>query len=149
MGAVLSVILRKNTSMELQTLTAISPIDGRYRRQVEGLDGYFSEFGLIRYRVRVEVEYLFHLSAAGFVVLPDAARSALQGLIDAFTPAQAAKIKEIEKTTNHDVKAVEYFIKSVLEEAGAGAIKEWVHFGLTSQDITNTAIPLSWKEGLA
>ena len=149
MGAVLSVILRKNTSMELQTLTAISPIDGRYRRQVEGLDGYFSEFGLIRYRVRIEVEYLFHLSQAGFVVLPDAARSALQGLIDAFTPAQAGRIKEIEKTTNHDVKAVEYFIKSVLQDAGAGAIKEWVHFGLTSQDINNTAIPLSWKEGLA
>jgi adenylosuccinate lyase len=134
--------------MDLQSLTAISPIDGRYRRQVERLDGYFSEFGLIRYRVRIEVEYLFHLEQAGFVGLSDAARKALRGLIDAFTPEQAAMIKEIEKTTNHDVKAVEYFIKSVLEKAGAGAIKEWVHFGLTSQDINNTAIPLSWKEGL-
>lgn len=134
--------------MELQTLTAISPIDGRYRRQVERLDGYFSEFGLIRYRVRIEVEYLFHLDQAGFVGLSEAARGALRDLIDAFTPEQAAKIKEIEKTTNHDVKAVEYYIKSVLEKAGAGAIKEWVHFGLTSQDINNTAIPLSWKEGL-
>jgi len=135
--------------MELQTLTAISPIDGRYRRQVESLDGFFSEFGLIRYRVRIEVEYLFHLSESGFLALPDAARSALQGLIDDFSLAQAARIKDIEKVTNHDVKAVEYFIKSVLEEAGAGAIKEWVHFGLTSQDINNTAIPLSWKEGLS
>lgn len=135
--------------MELQTLTAVSPIDGRYRRQAEGLDGYFSEFGLIRYRVRIEVEYLFHLSEAGFVVLPSSARTVLQGLIDGLTLAQATRIKEIEKITNHDVKAVEYFIKSVLEDAGAGSIKEWVHFGLTSQDINNTAIPLSWKEGLA
>jgi adenylosuccinate lyase len=134
--------------MDLQSLTAISPIDGRYRRQVERLDGYFSEYGLIRYRVRIEVEYLFHLSEAGFLPLSEAARTALTGLVDAFTPQQAAKIKDIEKITNHDVKAVEYFIKSVLEEAGAGAIKEWVHFGLTSQDINNTAIPLSWKEGL-
>src|ERR1700742_3152162 len=97
MQAVLSVILRKNTSMELQTLTAISPIDGRYRRQVEGLDRYFSEFGLIRYRVRIEVEYLFHLSQAGFLTLPDTARSALQGLVDTFTTAQASRIKDIEK----------------------------------------------------
>jgi adenylosuccinate lyase len=134
--------------MDLQTLTAISPIDGRYRKQVERLDGYFSEYGLIRYRVRIEVEYLFHLEQRGFVRLEKSAREALQGLIDAFTPTQAAGIKEIEKTTNHDVKAVEYFIKSVLDEAGAGSIKEWVHFGLTSQDINNTAIPLSWKEGI-
>jgi len=134
--------------MDLQTLTAISPIDGRYRRQVERLDGYFSEYGLIRYRVRIEVEYLFHLEQRGFVRLEKSAREALRALIDAFTPAQAAQIKEIEKTTNHDVKAVEYFIKSILDGAGAGAIKEWVHFGLTSQDINNTAIPLSWKEGI-
>ncbi|TDW96634.1 adenylosuccinate lyase [Dinghuibacter silviterrae] len=134
--------------MDLQSLTAISPIDGRYRRQVERLDGYFSEFGLIRYRVRIEVEYLFHLSEAGFVALSEPARAALTGLMDGFTTAQAAKIKDIEKITNHDIKAVEYFIKSVLDEAGAGAIKEWVHFGLTSQDINNTAIPLSWKDGL-
>lgn len=116
---------------------------------MERLDGYFSEFGLIRYRVRIEVEYLFHLSDAGFVALSGAARSTLQSLVDSFAPSQAAKIKEIEKVTNHDVKAVEYFIKSVLEEAGEGAIKEWVHFGLTSQDINNTAIPLSWKEGVS
>lgn len=130
--------------MELQSLTAISPIDGRYRRQLEGLDAYFSEFGLIRFRVRIEVEYLFHLEQKGYLDLSGAPRKALQDLIDNFTLAQAAQIKEIEKTTNHDVKAVEYFIKGVLRED----IKEWVHFGLTSQDINNTAIPLSWKEGL-
>ena len=134
--------------MELQSLTAISPIDGRYRKQVSALDEYFSEFGLIKYRVRIEVEYLFHLEAKGFFRLESKAKHALQGLIRDFTPEQAAKIKEIEKITNHDVKAVEYYIKSVLEEAEGAAIKEWVHFGLTSQDINNTAIPLSWKEGI-
>jgi adenylosuccinate lyase len=134
--------------MELQSLTAISPIDGRYRRQVAGLDAYFSEFGLIRYRVRIEVEYLFHLEQKGFLHLEGSVRDALTDLVSSFSVEQAAQIKEIEKTTNHDVKAVEYFIKSELEKASGHAIKEWVHFGLTSQDINNTAIPLSWKEGI-
>ena len=134
--------------MELQSLTAISPIDGRYRRQVAALDEYFSEFGLIRYRVRIEVEYLFHLEAKGFLKLENSAKQALRHLVDHFIPEQAQVIKDIEKTTNHDVKAVEYFIKAVLEKSGDHAIREWVHFGLTSQDINNTAIPLSWKEGI-
>lgn len=135
--------------MELQSLTAISPIDGRYRRQLSRLDGYFSEFGLIRYRVRIEVAYLFHLEEKGFLALEAPVRQVLQGLVDHFTPEQASRIKEIEKTTNHDVKAVEYLIKEELEKVGGHGIKEWVHFGLTSQDINNTAIPLSWKEGIA
>lgn len=134
--------------MELQSLTAISPIDGRYRKQVAALDEYFSEFGLIRYRVRIEAEYLFHLETKGFLHLDSAAKHALRQLIDHFTVDQAMAIKEIEKTTNHDVKAVEYLIKDILEKAGASSIREWVHFGLTSQDVNNTAIPLSWKEGV-
>ena len=134
--------------MELQSLTAISPIDGRYRRQVAALDEYFSEFGLIRYRVRIEAEYLFHLETKGFLHLDSTAKHALRQLIDHFTVDQAMAIKEIEKTTNHDVKAVEYLIKDILEKAGASSIREWVHFGLTSQDVNNTAIPLSWKEGV-
>ncbi len=135
--------------MELQSLTAISPIDGRYRRQLSGLDGYFSEFGLIRYRVRIEIAYLFHLEEKNFLTLDAPVKEALQALVDHFTPEQAGRIKDIEKTTNHDVKAVEYFIKEELEKVGGHSIKEWVHFGLTSQDINNTAIPLSWKEGIA
>lgn len=135
--------------MELNQLTAISPIDGRYRRQVASLDGYFSEFALIKYRVRVEVAYFFLLADKGLFQLEPQARKALQHAVDHFTEADAQAIKTIEKTTNHDVKAVEYFLKEVLEKAVAESIaKEFIHFGLTSQDVNNTAIPLSFKEAM-
>lgn len=135
--------------MELSSLTAISPVDGRYRKQVANLAPYFSEFGLIRYRVLVEVEYFFLLADKKFFKLPIAARRALKELSDNFGEADALAIKEIEKTTNHDVKAVEYYIKQVLDKAGNTLeAKEFVHFGLTSQDVNNTAIPLSFKHAM-
>ncbi len=131
--------------MELIQLTAISPIDGRYRKQVEHLDAYFSEFALIKYRVLVEIEYFFFLADQKFFKLPTKGRSALMKIIDEFALEDAQKIKQIETITNHDVKAVEYFIKEQFDKTGIPKLKEWVHFGLTSQDINNTAIPLSWK----
>ena len=131
--------------MELQPLTAISPIDGRYRKQTENLDSYFSELALIKQRIVVEVEYLFFLSEKKFFVLPSKSKAHLQKLVNNFSIRDAWKIKDIEAITNHDVKAVEYFLKEELEKAGAGNIKEWIHFGLTSQDINNTAIPMLWK----
>ncbi|TCJ17466.1 adenylosuccinate lyase [Flaviaesturariibacter flavus] len=134
--------------MELSPLTALAPIDGRYRRQLSGLADYFSEFALIRYRLRVEIAYLRFLADKGFFRLPAAAARHLEAVEADFSPEQAARIKEIEATTNHDVKAVEYFLKEELEKGGGAAAKEWVHFGLTSQDVNNTAIPLSWKEAL-
>lgn len=134
--------------MELTSLSAISPIDGRYRKQVQHLDEYFSEYALIKYRVWVEVEYLFFLSEKKFFKLSNKATKQLTKLKDDFGLEDAQEIKRIEHTTNHDVKAVEYFIKQELEKAGANDVKEWVHFGLTSQDINNTAIPLSWKHAL-
>jgi len=134
--------------MELTSLSAISPIDGRYRKQVQHLDEYFSEYALIRYRVQVEIEYLFFLSEKKFFKLSTKATKQLTKLKDDFGLEDAQEIKRIEHTTNHDVKAVEYFIKQELEKAGADDVKEWVHFGLTSQDINNTAIPLSWKHAL-
>ncbi len=134
--------------MELSTLTAISPVDGRYRNQLQQLDEYFSEYALIRYRVQVEVEYFLFLAEKKFFKLPAAARIALQEASAGFSPEDAATVKATEKITNHDVKAVEYFLKTVLDKAGAGHLKEWVHFGLTSQDINNTAIPLSWKAAM-
>lgn len=135
--------------MELNQLTAISPIDGRYRRQVASLDGYFSEFALIKYRVRVEVAYFFLLADKGLFQLEPQARNALQQAVDHFTEADAQAIKTIERTTNHDVKAVEYFLKEVLEKAvPESTAKEFIHFGLTSQDVNNTAIPLSFKEAM-
>ena len=134
--------------MELSPLTAISPIDGRYRRQAAALAEYFSEFALIKYRVTVEIEYLFFLAAEQFFILPDTAKTVLEDLLENFAEGDAEAIKVIEQTTNHDVKAVEYFIKQKLDAAGATEVKEWIHFGLTSQDINNTAIPLSWKECL-
>ena len=118
--------------MELQPLTAISPIDGRYRKQSEHLGKYFSEFALIKQRVVVEVEYFFFLAEKKFFVLPSKAKNYLQRLVDNFSLSDAQKIKKIEAITNHDVKAVEYFLKDELEKAGAGNIKEWIHFGLTS-----------------
>lgn len=134
--------------MDLSTLTAISPIDGRYRRQTAALAEYFSEFALIKYRVTVEIEYLFLLADEKFFELPVGAKAALEDLLENFNEGDAEAIKVIEQTTNHDVKAVEYFIKQKLDDANATTVKEWVHFGLTSQDINNTAIPLSWKECL-
>lgn len=134
--------------MQLNTLNAIAPIDGRYFSTTQTLAPYFSEFGLIRYRVRVEVEYFIALTAA----LPELKSlsgkhdTKLRALYQNFTEADAVSIKEIEKTTNHDVKAVEYFLKDKFDALGLGDHKEFIHFGLTSQDINNTAIPLSLKE---
>ena len=134
--------------MELTTLSAISSIDGRYRKQVQHLDDYFSEYALIKYRVLVEIEYLFFLSKKKFCKLSDKALKHLNKIKSDFGPEDAQEIKQIEHTTNHDVKAVEYFIKQELEKAGEKEVKEWVHFALTSQDINNTAIPLLWKQAL-
>lgn len=137
--------------MNLNELTAISPIDGRYRRKLSELAPYFSEFGLIKYRVLVEIEYLIALSNSGIAPLnpfPKDKVDALRGVYIHFTEADALVIKETEKTTNHDVKAVEYFVKSKLEELGLSQFLEFVHFGLTSQDINNTAIPRSLKDAL-
>ncbi|HYF31055.1 MAG TPA: adenylosuccinate lyase [Chitinophagaceae bacterium] len=131
--------------MDLTALTAISPVDGRYRNQVQHLDEYFSEFALIKYRVLVEVEYFLFLGDKKFFNLPQAVKKKLQQVAENFSMEDAMTIKQTESITNHDVKAVEYFLKSKLEEANAGNLKEWIHFGLTSQDINNTAIPLSWK----
>ncbi len=132
--------------MELTTLTAISPIDGRYRKQVANLDTYFSEFGLIKYRVIVEVDYFLFLAEKKFFKITPKLKQHLTDLKDNFSLNDAQQIKQIEAVTNHDVKAVEYFLKEQLHKANANHLKEWIHFGLTSQDINNTAIPLSWKD---
>lgn len=135
--------------MDLQQLTAISPIDGRYRKQVAQLDEYFSEYALIKYRVLVEIEYFFLLADKKFFKLSAKSKQALKEVMENFSLEDAQEIKDIEKTTNHDVKAVEYFIKRRLEATDAGAIaKEFVHFGLTSQDVNNTSIPLLWKHAM-
>jgi adenylosuccinate lyase len=135
--------------MTLTPLTALSPVDGRYRRATAALADYFSEGALIRYRVRVEIEYfiaLCRLPLPQLAAIDPASFEQLRETYRAFTVNDAAKIKEIEKTTNHDVKAVEYFIKEVFDRLGLSAYKEFIHFGLTSQDINNTAVPLSLKE---
>ena len=134
--------------MELTGLTAISPVDGRYRKQVQHLDEYFSEYSLMKYRVQVEIEYLLFLEKKKMFKLPGKSIKHLQKLLEDFGPEDAQEIKQIEFTTNHDVKAVEYFLKNELEKSGGKEAKEWVHFGLTSQDINNTAIPLSWKHAI-
>lgn len=137
--------------MELNTLTAITPIDGRYRRKVEELAPYFSEFGLIKYRVLVEIEYLIAMVNSGVKPLADFPKDKfddLRAVYKNFTEADAHIIKTTEKTTNHDVKAVEYFVKEKLEALGLSSYLEFVHFGLTSQDINNTAVPLSMKEAV-
>lgn len=137
--------------MDLTALTAISPVDGRYRRQVESLAPYFSEFGLIHYRVRIEIEYFIALCEWPVPQLSGVSPSefpALRALYKNFTEADALRIKDIEKTTNHDVKAVEYFIKEKLTGSPVEPYLEFVHFGLTSQDINNTAIPLSLSDAL-
>ena len=134
--------------MELSNLTAISPIDGRYRNQVTTLASYFSEYALIKYRILVEVEYFIALSEKKIFKLPVPIKKKLLAAVEDFSIEDAEVIKATEKITNHDVKAVEYFLKKILEKAGAGHLQEWIHFGLTSQDINNTAIPLSWKHAM-
>lgn len=133
------------------TLTAISPVDGRYRGKTEVFAAYFSEFALIKYRVQVEIEYFITLSS----VIPqlngldsDAMKESLREVYRAFSVEDAARIKEIEAVTNHDVKAVEYFIKEKFDLLGLESHKEFIHFGLTSQDINNTSVPLSMKDAL-
>jgi adenylosuccinate lyase len=134
--------------MDLNQLTAISPIDGRYRKQLQQLDSYFSEFALIKYRVLVEIEYFLFLGEKRFFKVPAAVKNHLLSVAENFSLADAEQIKETEKITNHDVKAVEYFLKAELDKCKAPQLKEWIHFGLTSQDINNTAIPLSWKHAI-
>ena len=150
--------------MELTQLTAISPIDGRYRGKTEALAGYFSEYALIRYRVRVEIEYFIALCELPLPQLEHFDHSLFEPLRDIyrlFTEADAQRVKDIERVTNHDVKAVEYFIKERISALGGSPAqsvavpaafpaeaKEFIHFGLTSQDINNTAVPLSIKEAL-
>ena len=139
--------------MELSLLTAISPIDGRYRGKTEALAEYFSEYALIRYRVRVEIEYFISLCELPLPQLEAFDHSLFEPLRDIyrlFTEADAQRVKDIEKVTNHDVKAVEYFIKEKISELSGftAEAKEFIHFGLTSQDINNTSVPLSIKEAL-
>ena len=135
--------------MQLSPLTANSPVDGRYRQQVEGLLDYFSEYALIRYRVMVEVEYFIALCELPIPSLKDFRhKDELRQLYENFTLQQAEEIKNIERTTNHDVKAVEYFIKKFFDEQGWHSFREFIHFGLTSQDINNTAVPRSLKDAL-
>ena len=139
--------------MELDMLTAISPIDGRYREKTKELAGYFSEYALIRYRVRVEIEYFITLCELPLPQLQDFDHSLFEPLRDIyrnFTEQDAQRVKDIEKVTNHDVKAVEYFIKEKISTLSGFATeaKEFIHFGLTSQDINNTSVPLSIKEAL-
>lgn len=138
--------------MELDLLTAISPVDGRYRGKTEVLASYFSEYALIRYRVRVEIEYFIALCELPLPQLVDFDRNLFPRLRDIyrnFTEADAGRVKEIESVTNHDVKAVEYFIKEEFDKIGGlEAFKEFIHFGLTSQDINNTSVPLSVKDAL-
>ena len=141
-----------NILLDMMTpLTAISPVDGRYRRVTESLADYFSEQALIRYRIRVEVEYFIALCELPLPQLASIDKSkyaALRSLYIDFSPASAERVKEIERTTNHDVKAIEYILKEKMDEIGLEEYKEFVHFGLTSQDINNTAVPLSMKEAL-
>jgi adenylosuccinate lyase len=137
--------------MLLNTLNAISPIDGRYRKKTKSLHPYFSEQGLIKYRVQVEIEYFISLCERPLPQLNTFKKSLyddLRAIYIHFSAEDAKAIKDIEKTTNHDVKAVEYFIKNEFDRLDLGSYKEFIHFGLTSQDINNTAIPLSIKEAL-
>lgn len=137
--------------MELNELTAIGPIDGRYRSKTESLDLYFSEFGLIRYRVLVECEYFIALCNIPLKNLEGIDKQKfdeIRKIYNNFTIADALRIKEIEKTTNHDVKAVEYFLKEKFDTLQISEYKEFIHFGLTSQDINNTAIPYSLRDAI-
>lgn len=136
-------------AMQLNQLTAISPVDGRYRSKTQDLAAYFSEYALIKYRVHVEVEYFIALCQIPLPQLADFPAqqfTALREVVKSFSEADAQKIKDTEKVTNHDVKAVEYFLKETFDTLGLQQWKEFIHFGLTSQDINNTSIPLSFKE---
>ena len=142
-------IVIKKFEMNSDSLLAVSPVDGRYERQTEPLRQYFSEFALIRYRIRVEIEYFIALCEIPLPQLADFDRGrfdALRAIYKNLTPEDARRVKDIEKVTNHDVKAVEYFIKEKFREMGIIKWGEFVHFGLTSQDINNTSVPLSLKE---
>ena len=137
--------------MNLSLLTAISPVDGRYRSKTEAYAAYFSEYALIRYRVLVEVEYfiaLCEIPLKQLVQVPASVFPKLRSIYFNFSEEDAQKVKEIEKVTNHDVKAIEYFLKDKFDELGMETFKEFIHFGLTSQDINNTAVPYSIKEAL-
>ncbi len=138
--------------MNRSPLTAITPIDGRYAGQTEALQAYFSEFALIRYRVRIEVEYFIMLCESPLPPLKEVQKEQLHLLVQraiySFTTGDAERIKEIEQETRHDVKAVEYFLKEIMEALGLGRYKEFIHFGLTSQDINNTAFPLMLRDAL-
>ena len=142
--------MQKTKPMSILTeLNAVSPIDGRYRGKTKSLSTYFSEEALIKYRVLVEIEYFIALCELPLPQLANVSTTKfdeLRNIYKNFSTADALWIKETEKTTNHDVKAVEYFIKDKFEALGLSANKEFIHFGLTSQDINNTAIPLSAKE---
>ena len=138
--------------MELNQLTAISPVDGRYRSKCAALDEYFSEFGLIRYRVKLEIEYFIALAELPLPALAgiDAeTRDSLRDIYRHFSIDDAKQIKDIESVTNHDVKAVEYFLKNCFDARGLADYKEYIHFGLTSQDINNTAVPMSIADAIA
>lgn len=147
-----SILLELNLKdMNLTALTAISPVDGRYNNKTNSLSKYFSEWALFKYRTQVEVEYFIAMCQFSVPQLADFDHSNFEPLRDIyrnFTPENAQKIKDIEKVTNHDVKAVEYFLKECFDELGFSDWKEFIHFGLTSQDINNTAIPLSLKEAV-
>jgi adenylosuccinate lyase len=137
--------------MSISTLTAISPIDGRYRNKVDELGTYFSEFGLIKYRVLVEIEYFIALCESPISQLSDFEKekySELRRIYNDFSTDDAQKIKDIEKVTNHDVKAVEYFLKEKFDELNLEKYKEFIHFGLTSQDVNNTATPYSLRDAV-
>ena len=142
---------RKIKTMELNLLTAISPIDGRYRNKVENLGKYFSEYALIKYRVFVEIEYFIALCEWPVPQLADFDKSLfgkLRQIVENFSVEDAQRVKDIESVTNHDVKAVEYFIKEEFDKLGFEAYKEFIHFGLTSQDINNTAVPKSIQDAI-
>ena len=137
--------------MELNALTAVSPVDGRYHDKTEKLSAYFSEYALIKYRLKVEVEYFIALCEIPLKQLQGVDKSCfatLREMAAEFSEAEAARVKEIERTTNHDVKAVEYFLKERFDAAGLSAFKEFIHFGLTSQDINNTSVPWSFKDAV-
>jgi len=134
--------------MKSSPLSAISPIDGRYSRATEPMQEFFSEFALIRYRLHVEVEYFIFLAEKRFFKLELKQKQALRKIVAEFSIEEAQQIKDTEKITNHDVKAVEYFLKERLDQLSLSYLKEWIHFGLTSQDINNTAIPLLWKDAV-